>query len=98
MKKFRLCILLLLCISLCTVLLPLHALAEGSADSAGSADDKTQLTPVEKVFQVISLLILFGGLAMLPVYYVLNRRRRRIIASFNQPKEPEDTPADKTDE
>lgn len=95
MKKFRLCITFLLCLCLCTALLSLCALAE---ESTGSAENNTQLTPVEQVFQVISLLILFGGLAMLPVYYVLNRRRRRIIASFNQPKEPEKTPADETNE
>ena len=94
MKKLRLCIALLLCLCLCLPLLTVCALAEGSGEAAGN---ETPLSPVERVFQVISLVILFGGLAMLPVYYVLNKRRRRIIASFDQPKEPEDTPADETD-
>lgn len=103
MKPFRLCVSLLLCLCLCAALFSVCALAEEPAgssaeSSAESVEDGTQLSPVEQVFQVIALLILFGGLAMLPVYYVLNRRRRRIIESFEQQKQPEDTPKDKTDE
>ena len=88
MKKVRFCISLLLCLCLCLPLLSPCALAEASAEPA---EDGVPLSPVERVFQVISLLILFGGIAMLPVYYVLNRRRKRIIASFTEPKEPDET-------
>lgn len=95
MKKVRLCIPLLLCLCLCLSLLSVCALAEGSAESVESG---TPLSPVEQAFQMISLFILFGGIAMLPVYYVLNRRRRRIVESFKQQKEPDETPADETNE
>lgn len=95
MKKFRLCISLLLCLCLCLPLLSIGSLAEGSAETV---ENETRLSPVEQVFQVISLLILFGGIAMLPVYYVLNRRRKRIIASFEQPKEPDDASTNGTNE
>lgn len=95
MKKFRLWISLLLCICICLPLFSVYAAAETS-DTV--SEGGTPLSPVEQVFQVISLLILFGGIALLPVYYVLNKRRRRIVASFEQPKEPEDAPADETDE
>lgn len=93
MKKYRFCIFLLLCLSLCVSLLPVAALADSSA--AGTSEgDGVALSPVEQAFQVISLVILFGGIAMLPVYYVLNKRRRRIIASFEEPKEPEENKAE----
>lgn len=97
MKKFRFWIPLLLCFCLCLPLLAVCALAEpsapeGSAETSG--DGGTPLSPVEQVFQVIALVILFGGLAMLPVYYLLNKRRRRIISSFEQP----DAPDEKTEE
>ena len=87
MKKFHLCTALLLCLCLCLPLFAVCALAEGSEGAAGN---EIPLSPVERVFQVISLVILFGGLAMLPVYYVLGKRRRRIIASFDQPKGPDE--------
>ena len=91
MKKLRLCTALLLCLCLC---LPLFAVCATAESSDAVSEDGVQLSPVEQVFQVISLVILFGGLAMLPVYYVLNKRRRRIISSFGspneQPKEPDE--------
>lgn len=86
MKMF---ISLLLCLCLCLPLLAVCALAE---PPEAADEGEVRLSPVERVFQVISLVILFGGLAMLPVYYVLNKRRRRIIASFDQPKEPAEEP------
>ena len=95
MKEFRLCLSLLLCFCLCTAMFGLCALAEGSAESVESG---TPLSPVEQVFQVIALLVLFGGIAMLPVYYLLNKRRRRIIASFEEKKEADDTSNDETNE
>lgn len=95
MKNFRFCISLLLCLCLCLSLIPAGALAETSDTVSESG---TPLSPVEQVFQVISLLILFGGIALLPVYYVLNKRRKRIISSFEQPKEPDDAPTDETNE
>ena len=36
-------------------------------------------------FKIVGLL---GGLALFPDYYVLNNRRRKIIRSFDKPKEP----------
>lgn len=45
------------------------------------------LTPVEETFRIFSLIIIFGGLALLPVYFVLNARKKRIIRSFEEPKE-----------
>lgn len=95
MKKVRLCVSLLLCLCLCLPLLAVCASAEPS-DAVGESG--TPLSPVERVFQVISLVILFGGLALLPVYYVLNKRRRRIISSFGEQKEQEDAPSDEPDE
>lgn len=92
MKKYRFCISLLLFLFLCISLLSLSVLADSSAGT--SEGNGVALSPVEQVFQVIALVILFGGIAMLPVYYVLNRRRRRIIASFEEPKEPEENKAE----
>ena len=100
MKKFRLCISLLLCLCLCLCLCPsplaVCASAEGSEEAAGG--NETPLSPVEQVFQVISLLILFGGIAMLPLYYLLNRRRKRIVASFEQTSEQKSEQKKEADE
>lgn len=89
MKNCRLCIVMLLCLCLCASLFSVSASAASSAEEP-SEDGGVALSPVEQVFQVIALLILFGGIAMLPVYYVLNKRRRRIIASFEDQKEPQE--------
>ena len=62
---------------------------EESVEESGEASgEETPLTPVENAFRIISVVILFGGLALFPVYYVLNMRRRKIIRSFDQPEEP----------
>ena len=55
--------------------------------SASEQSDDTELTPVEKVFSVISMIILFGGLALVPVYIVLMIRRKKIVKSFDEPKD-----------
>ncbi len=52
--------------------------------------ENTELSPVEKVFSVIGMVILFGGLALVPVYIVLMIRRKKIIKSFEQEKTEED--------
>ena len=82
---FALC----LCILLPSLVLPALASSEPSEPS-----EPSPLSPVERVFQVISLTILFGGVALLPVYFLLNKRRKRIIASFGEKDEPEDGPKD----
>ena len=62
---------------------------EESVEESGEASgEETPLTPVENAFRIISVVILFGGLALFPVYYVLNMRRRKIIRSFDRPEEP----------
>ena len=48
------------------------------------------MTPVENAFRIFSLVIIFGGLALLPAYFVLNARKKRIIRSFNKPEEEPD--------
>lgn len=53
------------------------------SDTAEASAEPTVLSTPERVFQVIGLLILLGGIALLPVYYVLNIRRKRIIRSFH---------------
>ena len=58
------------------------------------ASEPSPLSPVERVFQVISLTILFGGIALLPVYFLLNKRRKRIVASFGEKDDPTDAPKD----
>ncbi len=61
-------------------------------EESGTEESKEEilLTPVENFFRIFSLVILFGGLALFPVYYVLNARRRKIIRSFEEPKEGEE--------
>lgn len=62
---------------------------DGGESSAGESVEEIILTPVENFFRIFSMVILFGGLALFPVYYVLNMRRRKIIRSFSEPKEEE---------
>ncbi len=65
--------------------------AEASAEeSAEESKDEVVLTPVENTFRIISLVILFGGLALLPLYFLLYSRRKKIIRSFEEPKEEEE--------
>ena len=59
----------------------------GGESGTEESKEEILLTPVENFFRIFSLVILFGGLALFPVYYVLNIRRRRIIRSFSEPKE-----------
>ena len=86
---FALC----LCILLSAFVLPALASSEPSEPS-----EPSPLSPVERVFQVISLTILFGGIALLPVYFLLNKRRKRIIASFGEKDDPADGPKDDPEE
>ncbi|MBO7157220.1 MAG: hypothetical protein J6W31_01305, partial [Clostridia bacterium] len=61
---------------------------ESTAESMAESQEEVILTPVENAFRIVSMVLLFGGLALFPVYYVLNNRRRKIIRSFDEPKEP----------
>ncbi|MBE6578789.1 MAG: hypothetical protein E7651_03160 [Ruminococcaceae bacterium] len=65
---------------------------ESDTENSGTEESKEEiiLTPVENFFRIFSMVILFGGLALFPVYYVLNMRRRKIIRSFSEPKEEDE--------
>lgn len=63
---------------------------ESQSESAAESEEEVLLTPVENFFRIFSMVILFGGLALFPLYYVLNMRRRKIIRSFAEPKKEED--------
>ncbi len=67
-----------------------------SADTTedSSSQQTVELSTVERVFQVISLLIILGGIALLPVYFVLNSRKKRIAASFKDSEHKEDSPSE----
>ena len=65
----------------------------GSTSAPGEEGEESKgipLTPVENAFRIFSLVIIFGGLALLPAYFVLNARKKRIIRSFNKPEEEPD--------
>ncbi len=62
---------------------------ESAETSEETSEEEIILTPIENFFRIFSMVILFGGLALFPVYYVLNMRRRKIIRSFSEPKEEE---------
>lgn len=61
--------------------------ASAEESNASEPSDDNALNPVEKVFAVISMVILFGGLALVPVYIVLMIRRKKIIKSFDEQKD-----------
>ena len=65
-----------------------ESVEESTAESMTESQEEVILTPVENAFRIVSMVLLFGGLALFPVYYVLNNRRRKIIRSFDEPKEP----------
>ena len=65
-----------------------ESVEESTAESMAESQEEVILTPVENAFRIVSMVLLFGGLALFPVYYVLNNRRRKIIRSFDEPKEP----------
>ena len=67
-------------------------------DEEGEESKGIPLTPVENAFRIFSLVIIFGGLALLPAYFVLNARKKRIIRSFNQPEEEPDENAEESQE
>ncbi len=74
-----------LLLSLCfCVLLPVLALPALASSEPSESSEPSPLSPVERVFQIVSLVILFGGIVLLPVYFVLNSRRKRMIASFGK--------------
>ena len=85
------------------LLLPAGAAAADIPDGAGAANtpeasaEPVALSAPERVFQVIGLLILLGGIALLPVYYVLNIRRKRIIRSFDASDRTDRKPDEETD-
>jgi hypothetical protein len=60
------------------------------SDESGEESKGVPLTPVENFFRFFSLIIIFGGLALFPVYFVLNARKKRIIRSFDKPEEKPD--------
>ncbi len=67
---------------------------EGSTDTESETSEQSEddvLNPVEKVFSVVGMVLLFGGLALVPVYIVLMIRRKKIIKSFDEPKDGGDT-------
>lgn len=69
------------------------------SDNESNEKQSVPLTPVENFFRFFSLIILFGGLALLPVYFVLNARKKRIIRSFDEPKEnPKENPEEEAKE
>ena len=78
---FALC----LCVLLSALVLP--ALASSAPSESSEPSEPSPLSPVERVFQILSLTILFGGVALLPVYFLLNKRRKRIISSFGEKDE-----------
>lgn len=66
------------------------SVVEDSVDTESETSepsDDNALSPVEKVFSVIGMVLLFGGLALVPVYIVLMIRRKKIIKSFDEPKD-----------
>lgn len=71
-------VLLTVCFLLSLFALPCLA-EESSAVSQPSA-----LSAFDKGVQVFSMVILFGGLALVPLYFVLNARRRKIVKSFSE--------------
>lgn len=44
---------------------------------------------IENVFQILFLIIMSFGILGLPVYFVLNARKKRIASEYEQQKEAE---------
>lgn len=83
-KAYRLLVLSLVLVCL------LPCVCQVAAESDAPPASDSGLSTFERVLQGIGLTILFGGIALLPVYFVLNSRRQRIRRSFDQPKEDQD--------
>ena len=62
---------------------------EGSGAEESAPDKTVPLNTFEQIMQVAAMVILIGGVLLLPLYYVLYRRRKKIIRSFSEEKEPE---------
>lgn len=59
--------------------------SEGAESTLSEEEqNKPALSPVEKFFQVFSMVIIFGGLALFPLYLVLNRKRKRDAQAFEK--------------
>lgn len=55
-----------------------------SSEEESSEPEKVKLNPVEKIAQVISLVVIFGGLLLFPVYFILNKRKKRIHEEYEE--------------
>ena len=70
---------------------------ETSSETESSEEEKktVELNTFEKIMQVAAMVILIGGVLLLPLYYVLNKRRKKIIRSFwdggSEPDKPDDS-------
>ena len=68
---------------------------ETNSENESEEEKKTvELNTFEKIMQVAAMVILIGGVLLLPLYYVLNKRRKKIIRSFrdggSEPDKPDD--------
>lgn len=80
--------------------------SEDGSDNAepqeGSQEEKKELSAFEKVFQVFFVIIMTVGLIGLPLFYYLDKRRRRIAKEYDRKNGPsnessEDEPAVETE-
>ena len=54
------------------------------SEEESSEPEKVKLNPVEKTAQVISLIVIVGGLLLFPVYFILNSRKKRIHREYEE--------------
>ena len=58
--------------------------SETSSEEESSEPEKVKLNPVEKTAQIVSLVVIFGGLLLFPVYFILNSRKKRIHREYEE--------------
>ena len=63
--------------------------AENSVEASAEESKGEPLNAFEKTAQIISIIVIFGGLLLFPVYFILNSRKKRIARQYRE-EHPED--------
>lgn len=62
------------------------------SESSVPEQQPVELNTFERIMQIAAMVILIGGIFLLPLYYVLNKRRKKIIRSFSENGDGTDKP------